>query len=428
MNKLLLLPLASGLALATPSRAQGPEKTDAAFLTAWRATHAQTRLPVLKTTQTKLSIREGEWMYRDRWRVSTAAKPDVFTAQPFKGKKRIVFYSDVDSMVFWVKPQKTYDFVVLLNGRDSAYTRITTQRGQRPTLTPKLVFTRVRSGTSGPDTIGFRLDKNFGIHVQGSVNHSAPLDFLFDTGAGAVVLAQALVNQRVRLRQDGQTVNVGADGRRSVATSSGNTLEMAGIRWPDVSLLTIDYPGFGFDGVLGWVAFENKIVEVDYERGYLVIHDRLPATLADYSPVDLQLRNGIPFIKCSLTANGQQSEEWFDLDTGSDGGVVVGQRFAARRGLTSGLKRLGTAEASGSTGGVVHQTIFALPKLKIGDYELYQVPLYVNDQDPAGGAIAENIGSMLLKRFNLLLDFRLNRAYLKPNKYLYTPMKSEAAK
>lgn len=398
------------------------------LLTPCLVAQAQRPLPVLRTTQTKLSIREGQFLYRDTWGVSSAAKPDVFTAQPFKGKKRIVFYSDVDSLAFWVTPQKTYDFVVLVNGRDSAYTRITTQRGQRPTLVPKLVFTRLNPRSIGPDTIRFRLDKNAGIHVQGKVNNSGPLDFLFDTGAGAVVLAQALVNQRVHLHQDGQTINTGADGRRSVATSSGNALEVAGLRWPAVSLLTIDYPGFGFDGVLGWVAFENKIVEVDYERSYLVIHSHLPPTLATYSPVAMQLRNGIPFINCSLTAGGPPSEGWFDLDTGSDGGLVVSQQFAASHGLTSGLTRLGAATVSGSTGGLVHQTVFALPRLKIGDYELYQVPLYVNDQDPAGGAIAENIGSMLVKRFNLLLDFRLNRAYLKPNKYWYTPIMRENIK
>ena len=89
---------------------------------------------------------------------------------------------------------------------------------------------------------------------------------------------------------------------------------------------------------------------------------------------------------------------------------------------------MGAGTARGSTGGAVPQTIFALPKLTVGDYALYQVPLYVNDHDPAGGATAENIGSMLLKRFNWLLDFRQNRAYLQPNKYLYTPMQGEAEK
>ena len=392
------------------------------------AASAQRHLPVLRATQPKLNIREGQGLYRDVWGVSSAARPDVFVAQPFTGKKRLVFYSDLDSLVFWVKPRQTYNFVVLVAGRDSAFTQITTHGGQKPSLVPKLVYTRLRPGATGPDTLRFELDKNFGIHVQSRLNGSAPLDFLVDTGAGAVVLTAAAARQRVPLRVDGQTINAGADGRRSVPTSSGNVLEIAGLRWPQVSLLTIDYAGgAAFDGVLGWVAFENRIVEIDYERRYLVVHDRLPALAADYAPVELQLRNGLPFIKCTLTANGQPSEGWFDLDTGSDGGLVVGQRFAADHGLT-GLPRLGTAHASGSAGGTVRQAIVALPKLKVGAYELYQLPLYINEQDPAGGATAENIGSTILKRFNLVLDFRAQRAYLRPNRYLYAPIAGEPAR
>jgi predicted aspartyl protease len=405
-------PLALALAalLALGARAQSP------------------RLPVLRATQPRLSIREGGALYRDVWGVSSAARPDVFVAQPFTGRQRVVFYSDQDSVAFWVKPRHTYKFVVLVAGQDSAFTQITTFGDQKPTLVPKLAYTRLHPGPAGPDTIRFQLDKTFGMHVQAQVNGSAPLDFLVDTGAGAVVLTAA-ARQRVPLRTDGQAQNAGTDGRRAVPTSSGNVLEIAGLRWPRVSLLTIDYAGgAAFDGVLGWVAFENRIVEIDYERRYLVIHTKLPALAAEYAPAELRLRNGLPFIKCTLTAGGQASEGWFDLDTGSDGGLVVGQRFAAAHGLTTGLWRLGTAEASGSAGGVVRQTIVALPKLKIGDYELYQLPLFINEQDPAGAAIAENIGSSILKRFNLVLDFQANRAYLRPNRYLYAPVASEPAK
>jgi hypothetical protein len=106
---------------------------------------------------------------------------------------------------------------------------------------------------------------------------------------------------------------------------------------------------------------------------------------------------------------------------------VVGQRFAADHGL-AGLQRLGTATASGSAGGAVRQAIVALPRLKVGSYELYQLPLYVNEQDPAGGATPENIGSSLLKRFNWVLDFRAQRAYLRPNRYLYAPIAGEPAR
>lgn len=105
------------------------------------AAQAQVRLPVLRATQPKLSIREGAALYREVWGVSSAARPDVFVAQPFQGRQRIVFYSDLDSLVFQVKPRHRYDFVVLVGGRDSAFTRLSTERGPRPTLTPKLRYT-----------------------------------------------------------------------------------------------------------------------------------------------------------------------------------------------------------------------------------------------------------------------------------------------
>lgn len=387
---------------------------------------AQKRLLVLKSTQNKLSIREGQSFYKGTWSVSSSEKPDIFVSQHIKDKERIVFYSDIDSVAFWVKPQRTYDFVVVVNGRDSAYTRISTYPDKRPTLVPKLVFTRAPRRSAGSDTIPFRLDRTFGIHLQGRLNGSEPLDFLFDTGAGVLVLTAEAANRKVQLKQDGQAMNTGADGKRSVPTSSGNTLQVGGLTWRSASLMTIDYQGvkgIDFDGIVGWVAFEDKIVEIDYEHTYLVIHNKLPTLGPDHSRLEMRIRNGIPFVKCLLTVNGQQQEGWFDLDTGSDGWLVVGQQFAASAGLTGSLQHLGTANTSGSAGGQVTQTVFSLPTLTLGKYQLYQLPLYVNEKDPIGGAIPENIGTQILKRFNLLLDFTTNQLYIKPNKYLYSPIK-----
>lgn len=398
----------------------------ALFLSISYTASAQKHLLVLKSTQNELSIREGQSFHKNIWNVSSATKPDIFVSQHFKGKERIVFYSDIDSVAFWVKPQRTYDFVVVVNGRDSAYTRINTYSDKRPSLVPKLFFTRASHRLVGPDTIPFRLDKTFGIHVQARLNTSEPLDFFFDTGAGVLAVTAEAANQKVRLKQDGQAMNTGADGKRSVPTSSGNVLQVGGLTWRAVPLMTIDYQGvkgIDFDGILGWVAFENKVVEIDYEHTYLVIHDKVPTVGPDYSQLEMRIRNGIPFVKCLLTVNGQQQEGWFDLDTGSDGWLVVGQQFAVNAGLTGSLQRLGTAYASGSAGGRVAQATFSLPTLTLGKYQLYQLPLYVNEKDPIGGASPENIGTQILKRFNLLLDFSANHLYIKTNKYLYSPVK-----
>jgi len=399
-----------------------------AFLVAlWHPTWGQQKLPVLRATSNKLSIREGAAFYQSVWSVSPPDRPDVFTAAPFTGKQRIVFYSDQDSLAFVVRPGRTYDFVVLLNATDSAYTRISTRAGSRPTLKPKLVFNSSRHKGSGSDTLRFRLDKRSFIHLPGRINGSDTLDFLFDTGAGAVVVTSSLLGTRVKANVEGSVTNTGADGRSQVQTSSGNKLQIGALTWPNASLLAIDYKGFPFDAVLGWVAFENKVVEIDYERRWLLVRDAV-ADVAAYLPVNLQVRNGIPYIECLLTGNGQQRAGWFDFDTGSDGGIATSQQFAAAgRPFTQGLTRVGSAEARGSAGGAFKQSLYALPVLKIGAYELYQLPVAINDMDPAGAAPAENLGSEVLRRFNWVLDFKNQRAYCKPNKFLYAPLPAPAS-
>jgi predicted aspartyl protease len=204
----------------------------------------QKKMPILRSGSKQLSIKEGNFFYKDIWGVSSEARPDVFTANRFSGRQRIVFYSDRDSLAFVVKPGCTYDFVVLLNGTDSAFTRLSTQAGAQPSLTPKLVYTSRRHKGAGADTLRFRLDKNFCIHLPGKVNGSDTLDFLFDTGAGAIVVTSSLLKTKVKATLDGSTTNAGTDGSGQVQTSSGNKLEIGGLTWHNASFLAIDYKGF----------------------------------------------------------------------------------------------------------------------------------------------------------------------------------------
>ena len=61
-------------------------------------------------------------------------------------------------------------------------------------------------------------------------------------------------------------------------------------------------------------------------------------------------------------------------------------------------------------------------KLKLGDYEMYQIPLAIQEQEIKGDEHNENIGNNILKRFNTIIDFKNNYIYLKPNNLFYAPM------
>lgn len=81
---------------------------------------SQKKLPVIRATSPIVDIREGNKLYKKAWNIVPQEKLDVYTTS---GKK-VTFYTDIDSITFKVEPQKSYDFIILLNGKDSARTQI----------------------------------------------------------------------------------------------------------------------------------------------------------------------------------------------------------------------------------------------------------------------------------------------------------------
>jgi len=81
-------------------------------------------MKIIKATSTSVNIRDGKEFKENTWRIVPDAKPDVYNS--VAEEKIITFYTDIDSISIEVKPNQTYDFIVLLNEKDSAWTQIKT--------------------------------------------------------------------------------------------------------------------------------------------------------------------------------------------------------------------------------------------------------------------------------------------------------------
>jgi len=79
-------------------------------------------LPILKTTVQKLSIRDNNKLIKNNWNINFNYNPDIYRAT--KLNSTVTFYSDVDSISFVIKEGIKYNFIVLLNEKDSAFTQI----------------------------------------------------------------------------------------------------------------------------------------------------------------------------------------------------------------------------------------------------------------------------------------------------------------
>ena len=82
---------------------------------------AQKEIPVIKAGSKKVDIRQDGELTKNAWSIVPEEKLDVFTTSA----RYVTFYTDIDSIRYTVDPKVgTYDFIILLNGKDSARTQI----------------------------------------------------------------------------------------------------------------------------------------------------------------------------------------------------------------------------------------------------------------------------------------------------------------
>lgn len=81
---------------------------------------AQQNLPVIKANSKKVDIKDGKNFKKGTWNIVPEAKPDIYKTS----SKWVTFYTDKDSISFKIRPNKVYNFIILLNDKDSAFTQI----------------------------------------------------------------------------------------------------------------------------------------------------------------------------------------------------------------------------------------------------------------------------------------------------------------
>ncbi len=346
----------------------------------------QTKLPVLHTTSKTITIKDGEILHKDSWAISSKIEIDEYVTNKFTGEKKVSFISDIDTITFKVKPNNTYDFIIKYN-EEEAFTRINTDSLKEASIQPKKILEYYyddKNRKSLSDTIPFTLGSDHGIYLKGSINKSDTLDIFFDTGANAIVVVTGLIGNKVDVKLDGKTENSGSDGVHTVATSSSNEIKIGDLNWGNVKLLSIDYQNPKFDAVLGWIAFENKIVEIDYEKNLLIIHNSMKTVSKGYSKIETKKIGDLLYLKGKLIINEKISEGWFEHDSGSNGSFSLSQQFASKNNLNNIMEKVGTSITSGSAGIKWKANNYILPKFQLGDFELLNIPITISEKDPEG--------------------------------------------
>lgn len=380
-----------------------------ALLFAGQSVFGQQKLPIVKANSKVVDIRDGDDFQKGNWNISPEVRPDIFNVERFKGHKKVTFITDIDSISFNVEPQKTYDFIILLNNKDTAYTQFSTKTAKL--LTYK---SSQNNGISTADTIPFTIGWNNSIKVKGRINNSDILDLIFDTGANGFVLSSDATSKNVNVKIDGDMQGFGLGGASNDKISKINKLEIAGINWDSLSML-VKYQGKpSSDGVIGYNVFDGKVVEIDYDKKNMVIHSTLPTSLG-FTKYPLKFKSGLSFIELTIDNGKTKTKGWFDFDAGSSSTLFLNNDFASKNNVYGELKKNGSDNIKGSGPNKVSIDNLLLPKLLIGGIELTNITIDVESANSKSGPPFNIVGNDILKRFNTIIDYQNDVVYLKPN-------------
>jgi len=360
-------------------------------------TFAQKKLPVVKASAGQAKIYEQENAVSN-WYINPKIKPDVFTTGKFTKSKRVKFKTDIDSIVFSISPGQKKEFIVLLNGKDSCLTQITA-----PALKN---FSKVSPEIH--DSLPFFVNKFNTNFLPVVLNGTDSLLLNFDSGANDIDLTNAALSKKVKSKLKLYDAEYGIKIGNHTYKSKIFDIELAGNET---------------DGLLGWDIFDGMIVALDYDQNKMMVHSTMPKEILQdkqYTRFKITYIKNKPFIESEISQSGIKNKSLFMVDLGYQRTAMLDNDLLREMKFpTEKMEVIKKVMMHGTRGNEVPVTTVKLQSLKIGNFELKNVPAQVMEQNkPMPGVSVHYLGTDILKRFNTVFDFQNNVIYLKPN-HLY---------
>lgn len=354
---------------------------------------AQKKLRVIKATKENAQLLDGESLKID-WKLEPGQRPDTYYVNVPQRGNTVTLKTDVDKISFKTKYGKSYDFVVLINERDSCFVRFVAREGPTPVS--------LEMNNPYPATIPFTLTGSR-IYFKGHLNDGKEVTIQFDLGAGGACVNR-LSSEKLGLTFDRKTMVSNTQGVNEARVSSGNVLSMAGFTWKGIPLTEVGNMKAEEDLIIGNGLFRDKIIEIDYEKMLLIIHERLPEYAKKYKKQEVFFEQDRPKFKAEFIQNAKKYTFWCLFDTGREGTMLIGEDFTSQGDNWNSLKELEIIN-----GRKIVRLDAIIGRVVIRDI----VTNAANPAQPQGRPTL--FGNQVLNHFNVILDNRKGLLYLKPN-------------
>lgn len=361
---------------------------------------------IVKANTDQTYFIEGKTGIKSNWWLDSSLELDVYETRKTSKSKWISFHTDVESFRIKLKSGEHYDFIVLLNGKDTCRTRIKVP-------SPNTQYSKLHPATH--DTIPFVLTAKNNIKIQVLLNESDTLDLHFDTGGTEIVLTHEAIKNKTKLLSDkGKDFKT----RDYVRFNNANSLQIGNMKWQNLQVYPVSVTPKGTDGHFGWDLFDNRIVELDYEKELMIVHSSLPKKPKGYSKLKMEHINTLFCVRGKLKVKGKKYPNLFLFDSGYQRTVLLDSVLMKEQNFPKDLPIIKSTTLRNGQGKVFHTKIINSDQLVFGKSTASNVPTQLLNTDNPARFKVHILGNELLKRFNTILDFQNDCVYLKENELM----------
>jgi hypothetical protein len=256
------------------------------------------------------------------------------------------------------------------------------------------------------DSISLTINEYNTIFIKAVFNEKDTLNLNFDTGTTELVLINDVLKNKLKSIPELYTTFYPLQ----IGTTTYQT-----------KVYDAELGGFGTDGRFGWDLFKGKIVELNYDDNYLIIHSELPKYIhqdSKFTQLKMAFYKDLFLISCKIKEKGVANNDLFLFDTGYDRTVMLDHDLLETKNFPiNKMKIIKKVIMKGAQGNEIPVITATLQTLKLGKYQIKNSPVQITTvQKPLKDKNVHILGNEILKRFNIFLDFQNNIVYLKPNK------------
>lgn len=262
------------------------------------------------------------------------------------------------------------------------------------------------------DRITFDPTNNL-IVIAAEINGKGPFRFLLDTGASQHVLKPEVV-RALGLRLDaGGEIEAGRGTMVAAALTEAAEVRVGRFTMEGQKFFVRPFPAsYPFDGFLGAELFRRFTVSIDFRRSVVTLV-RPNAFRYRGAGVSLPFKFHAGFIP-QVKAKVDDNTGWFKLDTGYNGELALFAEFTERHGLLAKYAPQRNAPGGQTlTGEVGDSPVARVRRLKLGGLAVDDVLTYFFlEKGGFNSAFSGAVGTALLKRFNVIIDYERRRVIL----------------